>query len=61
MHIAREPEVHRAVIAKDRAVDRHVATDRHVGIPVQHLMAHQIERELRPRHIGADEVERRDR
>src|ERR1035441_3189923 len=61
MHVSAEPEIHRAVITQDGAVDRHLAAHRHIRIPAQHLVAKQIERELRPGHIGAHQVEGRDR
>src|SRR5208282_2052778 len=61
MHVSAESEKHGAVVTQDGAVDRHLAAHRHIRIPAQHLVAKQIERELRPGHIGAHQVEGRDR
>src|SRR5208282_4229047 len=61
MHVSAESEKHRAVVTQDGAVDRHLAAHRHIWIPAQHLVAQQIERVLRPGHIGAHQVEDRDR
>ena len=57
MHVSAEAEIHHAVVAQDGAVDRHLAPDRDIGIPVQHLVAEQIERELRPGHTRTHHVE----
>src|SRR5579859_3636098 len=61
MRISAEAEVHRAVVAEDGAVDRHLASHRNIGIAVQHLAAEQIERELWSGHIRANHVEGSDR
>lgn len=61
VHISAEAEIHRAVITQDSAVDGHLAADRDIGIPVQHLVAEQIERELRPGHIRTHQIEWCDR
>ncbi len=57
MRTSAEPEIRRAVVGQDGAVERHFAAHRDVGIAVQHLVAEQIKRGLRSRHIGADHVE----
>ncbi len=61
VHISAESEISRAVVGQDGAVERHLAADRDIGITVQHLVAEQVERILRPRHVGAHHVERRER
>ncbi len=41
-----EPEIRRAVVSQDGAVERHLAADRNIGIAVQHLVAEQVERDI---------------
>ena len=61
MYIATEPEIHRAVVTQNGAINRHLASDRHIGIAMQHLVAQQVQRELRSRHVRADHIERCNR
>src|ERR1700680_4782102 len=61
MHISAETEVHRAVVAENGAVDGQLSSDGHVRIAMQQLVAEKIQRELRSRHIRADEVKRGNR
>src|SRR5579872_429859 len=60
LHIAAEAEVHHTVVAEDGAVDRHLAPDGNVRVPIEHLVAEQVQRNLRPGHVRADQVEGRD-
>ena len=60
MCIPAKAEVDCAVVTQDGAVDRHLASDWNIRIAMQHLVAVQIERKLRPRHICADHVEGRE-
>ncbi len=61
VHISTEAEIDHPVVAEDGAVDGQFAADRDIGIPMQHLVSQDIERKLRPRHIRANHVERRER
>src|SRR5215469_15191654 len=58
--IPAEAEINCAVVAQDGTVDRHLTSYRDTLIAMQHLVPEQIKRDLRPRHIRADEVEWRD-
>ena len=60
MYISAETEIRRAVVRQDRAIECHLAANRHIGITVQHLVAQQIEWILRSRHVGADHVKWRE-
>ena len=46
VHVSTEPEVHPPVITQDGAVHRHLAANRHVGIPALHLAPQQVERSI---------------
>ncbi len=56
MHFSAETEIRRAVVRQDRAVERHLAANRNIGIAVQHFVAQQIEWMLRSRHVGTNHV-----
>ena len=56
VHIAGKAEKRSAVIGEDGAVDAHQAADRHLGIPRQHLVTHEVERDLRAGDVGANDV-----
>jgi hypothetical protein len=55
--VADQAEVHPAVVAHQRDPDALVADQRDHGEGVDHLPAHQVQRELRSRHVGNDHVE----
>src|SRR5271165_946609 len=56
VHITGEAEICSAVVGEDGAVYAHQAADRHPGVPGHHLVTHEVERDLRARDVGADEV-----
>ena len=56
--VADEAEVDAAVVAEQRDPEALVAcASGTIGKQVDHLAAHQVERELRARHVGHDQVE----
>ena len=56
VHIAGEAEKRRAVIGKNGAINAHQAADRHPRIPGQHLVTHEVERNLRAGDVSANGI-----
>src|SRR6185437_898863 len=58
VYVAAKSEIGNAVIAEDGTVDRHLPADRHIRVPIQHLVAKQVEGELRSLHVRTHQIER---
>ena len=56
VEVADEAEVQRAVVGDDRHAEVEVGAERHHREHVGQLTVAEVERELRPRHVGHDEV-----